>query len=53
MEETFDALTYKMEIENQLYRKIKRIRSNRDDEYILFNDDCIKVKLPFWSLYLS
>jgi len=32
----------KAEVENQLNRKIKRIRSNRCDKYVLFNDYCIK-----------
>ena len=42
-DETFDMfLTYKAEVENQLNKKIKRIRLDRDDEYVLFNDYCVK-----------
>ena len=40
-DETFDMfLIYKAEVENQLDRKIKRIRYNRKDKYILLNDYC-------------
>jgi len=35
-------LTYKTEVENQLNKKIKRIRSNRGGEYVLFNDYYVK-----------
>jgi len=35
-------LTYKVKIENQLNKKIKRIRSDRGGEYVLFNDYCVK-----------
>jgi len=52
--EAFDMfLSYKTEVENQLNRKIKRLRSDRDGEYILFNDFCEKesiiheVTLPY------
>ena len=39
----FDVfLTYKAEVENQLNKKIKRIRSDRGGEYVLFNDFCVK-----------
>jgi len=31
-------LLYKAEVENQLDRKIKRVRSDRGGEYVLFND---------------
>jgi len=34
-------LTYKAEVENLLNKKIKRIRSDRGGEYVLFND-CVK-----------
>ena len=38
-DEVFDMfLSYKVEVENQLDRKIKRIRSDRGDEYIHLND---------------
>ena len=38
-DEAFDMfLSYKAEIENQLDRKIKRIRSDRRDEYVPLND---------------
>ena len=33
---------YKAEVENQLGRKIKRVRSDRGGEYLLFNDFCEK-----------
>ena len=35
-------LSYKAEVENQLNRKIKRLRSDRGGEYTLFNDFCEK-----------
>ena len=35
-------LSYKAEVENQLDRKIKRIRSDRGGEYIPLNDYCEK-----------
>ena len=42
-DEAFDMfLSYKAEVENQLNKKIKRVRSDRGDEYILFNDFCEK-----------
>jgi len=41
-EEAFDMfLTYKTKVENQLNRKIKRIRSNKGGEYVLFNNFCV------------
>ena len=40
-DEAFDMfLSYKAEVENQLDTKIKRIRSNREGEYIHLNDYC-------------
>ena len=42
-DEAFDMfLRYKAEVENQLDRKIKRIRSDRGSEYIPLNDYCEK-----------
>ena len=42
-DEAFDMfLSYKAEVENQLDRKIKRIRSDRGSEYIPLNDYCEK-----------
>ena len=42
-DEAFDMfLSYKAEVENQLNKKIKRVRSDRGGEYILFNDFCEK-----------
>jgi len=35
-------LTYKAKVESQLNKKIKRIRSDRGGEYVLFNDYCVK-----------
>ena len=35
-------LQYKVKVENQLNRKIKRIRSNKGGEYIMFNEFCEK-----------
>jgi len=35
-------LSYKAEVENQLNRKIKRLRFDRGGEYTLFNDFCEK-----------
>ncbi|CAH9068398.1 unnamed protein product [Cuscuta epithymum] len=40
-DEAFDKfLVYKSEVENQLNKKIKRVRSDRGGEYILINDFC-------------
>ena len=42
-DEAFDMfLSYKAEVENQLDRKIKRIRSDKGGEYIPLNDYCEK-----------
>ena len=42
-DEAFDMfLSYKAEVENQLDRKIKRIRSDRGGEYIYLNNYCEK-----------
>ena len=42
-DEAFDMfLLYKAEVENQLNRKIKRVRSDRGGEYTLFNEYCEK-----------
>ena len=42
-DEAFDMfLSYKAEVENQLDRKIKRIRFDRGGEYIPLNDYCEK-----------
>jgi len=42
-DEAFDMfLTYKAEVENQLNKKIKRIRLDRGGEYVLFNDYRVK-----------
>src|ERR1044072_4190668 len=42
-DEAFDTfLTYKAEVEKQLNRKIKRVRSDRGGEFIAFNDFCEK-----------
>ena len=42
-DEAFDMfLKYKAEVENQLNKKIKRVRSDRGGEYIIFNDFCEK-----------
>jgi len=38
-------LTYKTKVENQLNRKIKRIRSDKGGEYVLFNDYCVKESI--------
>jgi len=35
-------LSYKTEVQNQLDKKIKRIRSDRGGEYVSFNDYCVK-----------
>jgi len=41
--EAFDMfLSYKAKVENQLNRKIKRLRSDKGGEYTLFNDFCEK-----------
>ena len=42
-DEVFDIfLIYKVEVENQLNKKIKRIRSDRGGEYVLLNEYCEK-----------
>jgi len=42
-DEAFDVyLTYKAKVENQLNKKIKRIRSYRCGDYVLFNDFSVK-----------
>ena len=42
-DEAFDVfLKYKAEVENQLNKKIKRIRSERGGEYVLFNEYCVR-----------
>ena len=42
-DEAFDVfLTYKIKVGNQLNKKIKRIKSDRGGEYVLFNDFCVK-----------
>ena len=38
-------LSYKIDVENQLDKKIKRIRSDRGGEYVLFNDYCVKEEI--------
>jgi len=35
-------LKYKVKVENQLNKKIKRIRSYRGGEYVLFNEYCVR-----------
>ena len=51
-DEAFDMfLSYKVEVENQLDRKIKRIRSDRGGECIPLNDYCEKAKLILRTLY--
>ena len=41
--EAFDVfLKYKVKVENQLNKKIKRIRSYRGGEYVLFNEYCVR-----------
>jgi len=41
-DEAFDMfLSYKTKVENQLDKKIKRIRSDKGGEYVLFNDYCV------------
>ena len=57
-DEAFDMfLSYKAKVENQLDRKIKRIRSDRGGEYIPLNDYCenegIIHKTPPYSLKLN
>ena len=42
-------LNYKAEVENQLDRKIKMIRSDIGDEYIPLNDYCEKEVTPPYS----
>ena len=45
-DEAFDMfLSYKAEVDNQLDRKIKRIRSDRGGEYIPLNDYCEKKEI--------
>ena len=45
-DEAFDMfLNYKAEVENQLDRKIKMIRSDRGGEYIPLNDYCEKERI--------
>ena len=40
-DEAFDKfILYKAEVENQLNRKIKRVKSNRGEKYIYFNNFC-------------
>jgi len=42
-DEAFDMfLTYKAVVKNQLNKKIKRIRSHRGGQYVLFNDYYVK-----------
>ena len=42
-DKAFDMfLSYKIEVENQLNKKIKKVRSDRGEEYILFNELCEK-----------
>jgi len=42
-DEAFDMfLSYKTEVENQLDKKIKMIRSDRGGEYVLFKNYCVK-----------
>ena len=47
-DEAFDMfLSYKAEVENQLYRKIKRIRSDRGGEYIHLNRKLVKHPMSY------
>ena len=53
-DKAFDVfLKHKTEVENQLNKKIKRIRSNKGGEYVLFNEYCLRegiiyeVTLPY------
>ena len=42
-DEAFNVFSkYKAEVENQLNKKIKRIRSDRGGEYVLFNEYCVR-----------
>jgi len=42
-DEVFDVfLTYKAKVENQLNKKIKRIRLDKGGEYVLFNNYCVR-----------
>ena len=51
-DEAFDKfLVYKSEVENQLNKKIKRIRSDRGGECILLND-FVKKKVLFMKQLL-
>jgi len=58
-DEIFDMfLSYKAKVENQLNRKIKRLRSDRGGEYTFFNDFCEKEGIihevtPSYSLELN
>jgi len=38
-------LIYKAEVQNQLNKKIKRIRSDKGGKYVLFNDFVLKKTL--------
>jgi len=45
-DEAFDMfLSFKAEVENQLNKKIKRVRSDRGGEYISFNEFVKKKEL--------
>ena len=45
-DEAFDMfLSYKIEVKNQLDKKIKRIILDRGGEYVLFNDYCVKEEI--------
>ena len=45
-DDAFNAfISYKTEVENQLSRKIKRIRSDRGGEYLSLNDFCEKERI--------
>jgi len=42
-DEAFDMfLPYKAKVDNQLNKKIKRIRSDRGGKYVIFNYYCVK-----------
>jgi len=42
-DEAFNVfVTYKAEVENQLHKKNKRIRSNTGVKYIFFNEYCVR-----------
>lgn len=50
--ESFDMFhIYKVQVENQLNWKIKRVKSDRSNEYILFNDFCRKKIHEVTPLY--